>query len=273
VCVNAHHGFAHPAFAAGKSVFVEATRTAGIAVMSVAHSYSAGVVGWFVEALAQDGLIALMFANSSSVMAPWGGSKPFFGTNPLAYAVPRKDGPPLVADLSSAAVSWVTLNDYAKSGKQIPSTWAFDHDGNPTTNAAVGLAGTIAPAGGHKGSALALLVDLLAGGLTQSSFSSEASSFGDDSGGPVNVGQLIIAIDPGPLAGSSFTNRVESELAAMTAQPGVRLPGANRLAHRSLAERDGVIVPEELMQTLNEYAASGSPSLRRQPDQNADTPS
>jgi (2R)-3-sulfolactate dehydrogenase (NADP+) len=265
VCVDAHHGFAHPAFAAGKSIFSDKSHSAGIAVMSVAHSYSAGVVGWFVEALAQDGLIAIMFANSSSVMAPWGGTKPFFGTNPLAYAVPRKAGPPLVADLSSAAVSWVTLNDFARAGKPIPSTWAFDGNGNPTTDASVGLAGTIAPTGGHKGSALALLVDLLAGGLSQSSFSSEASSFGDDSGGPLNVGQLIIAIDPGPLAGSSFTDRVESELAAMTSQPGVRLPGSHRLAHRVLAEREGVRVPSELMAVLNEYADNGSPSRFRKP--------
>jgi (2R)-3-sulfolactate dehydrogenase (NADP+) len=262
VSVDANHGFAHPAFVAGQAVLVDATRAAGVAIMSVAHSYSAGVVGWFVEALANEGLIAMMFANSSAVMAPWGGSQPFFGTNPIAYAVPRKDGAPLVADLSSAAVSWVTLNDYAQAGKAIPSTWAFDADGTSTTDAKVGLAGTIAPSGGHKGSALALLVDLLAGGLTGSSFSSEASSFGDDTGGPVNVGQLLIAIDPGPLAGSSFTRRVETELATMTSQPGVRLPGANRTAHRAIADRDGVVVPDELMLLLNDYATNGSPSRR-----------
>ncbi len=263
IAVDAHHGFAHPAFVAGYRSLIDATLDAGIAVMSISHSYSAGVVGWFVEALATEGLIALMFANSSAVMAPWGGSQPFFGTNPLAYAIPRKDGAPVVADLSSAAVSWVTLNDHAQAGKPIPSTWAFDTNGNPTTDAAVGLAGTIAPSGGHKGSALALLVDLLAGGLTGSSFSSEASSFGDDSGGPVNVGQVIIAIDPGPLAGSSFAARVEAELAAMTAQPGVRLPGGARTLHRATAEKDGVPVPDELMAILNEYANNGSPSRRR----------
>ncbi len=263
VAVHAHHGFAHPAFEAGQLALVNAARTNGIAVMGVAHSYSAGVVGWFVEALALEGLVTLMFANSSSVMAPWGGRSPFFGTNPIAYAVPRSGAAPLVADLSSAAVAWVTLNDYAQSGKPIPSSWAFDTEGNPTTNAAAGLAGTIAPAGGHKGSALALLVDVLAAGLTGSSFSHQASSFGDNTGGPVDVGQLIIAIDPGD---STFTARIETDLAAMTAQDGVRLPGAKRLAHRLIAERDGVVVPDDLFSLLQDYATNGSPA---KPEQNS----
>jgi (2R)-3-sulfolactate dehydrogenase (NADP+) len=263
VVVDAHHGFAHPAFESGRPLLVDAARTNGVAVMTVAHSYSAGVVGWFVEALANEGLVALMFANSSSVMAPWGGRSPFFGTNPIAYGVPRSAGPPLVADLSSAAVAWVTLNDHAQSGKPIPSTWAFDQDGQPTTDAAVGLAGTIAPAGGHKGSALALLVDVMAAGLTGSSFSHEASSFGDNHGGPVDVGQLIIAIDP---ADPGFVSRIEIDLAAMLNQEGVRLPGAKRTAHRSTAERDGVVVPDELMALLNLYAAEGSPAATGEED-------
>jgi (2R)-3-sulfolactate dehydrogenase (NADP+) len=255
--VDAHHGFAHPAFEAGRAALVTATRANGIAMMSVGHSYSAGVVGWFVEALAQDGLVALMFANSSAVMAPWGGRAPFFGTNPIAYAVPRVDAPPLVADMSSAAVAWVKLNDHAKAGVPIPPTWAFDSDGNPTTDAAVGLRGTIAPAGGHKGSALALLVDVMAAGLTGSSFSHEASSFGDNVGGPVNVGQLIIAIDP---VDPNFCARVEADLAAMTGEDGVRLPGSQRTQHRLIAERDGVVVPDELLELLQSYAPNGSPA-------------
>jgi (2R)-3-sulfolactate dehydrogenase (NADP+) len=255
IAVDAHHGFAHPAFEVGQAALIHAAGTNGIAVLGISHSYSAGVVGWFVEALANEGLVALMFANSSAVMAPWGGRSPFFGTNPIAYGIPRPSGPPLVADLSSAAVAWVTLNDHAQASKPIPSTWAFDVDGNSTTDAAAGLAGTIAPTGGHKGSALALLVDVLAAGLTGSSFSHQASSFGGNVGGPVDVGQLIIAIDPGD---DTFMARIEMDLAAMIAQDGVRLPGSKRVAHRATAERDGVVVPDDLMELLQDYAANGS---------------
>jgi (2R)-3-sulfolactate dehydrogenase (NADP+) len=264
VRVDAHNGFAHPAFMAGFDPLVNAARTCGVATMSISHSYSAGVVGWFVELVAEQGLIALMFANSSAVMAPWGGRRPFFGTNPIAYAIPRADGAPLVADMSSAAVAWVTLRDHADAGKPIPATWALDTSGRPTTDAVAGLAGTVAPAGGHKGSALALLVDLLAGGLTGSSFSHEASSFGDNNGGPVDVGQLIVAFDPSATAGTDFVARVETDLAAMTEEGAVRLPGAARTAHRALAEADGVEVPDDLMALVNQYAASGSPAKPQQ---------
>ena len=262
VTVDACHGFAHPAFELGAPVVGEVARSLGIGLLTISHSYSAGILGWFVERLADDGLVALMFANSSSNMAPWGGKAPFFGTNPIAWAVPRGDGSALVADLSSSAVAWVTVNDAAASGRPIPLGWALDTDGEPTTDAAAGLAGTIAPSGGHKGSALALLVDLLAGGLTGSSFSFEASGFGGNVGGPPNVGQTFLVIDPSATAGPAFAERVEVELSAMTAQPGVRLPGDRRVANRALAAESGVEVPDELFALLSSYAENGSPATR-----------
>lgn len=260
VSVGARHGFAHPAFQLGAPHLRYTARTLGIGLLAISHSYSAGILGWFVEQLADDGLVALMFANSSSTMAPWGGTAPFFGTNPIAWAVPRADGTSVVADLSSSAVAWVTVNDAATAGTPIPLGWALDGNGQPTTDAAAGLAGTIAPSGGHKGSAMALLVDLLAGGLTGSSFSFEASSFGGNVGGPPNVGQTILAIDPSATAGRGFLDRVEEELAAMTSQPGVRLPGSRRRSNRSEAESSGVDVNDGLFALLSDYAEHGSPA-------------
>lgn len=262
IAVDAMHGFAHPALLVGLDPLASATRTCGVALLSVSHSYSAGVLGWFVERVAAEGLIALMFANSSSLMAPYGGSKPFFGTNPIAWSVPRVAAPPLVADLSSSTVAWVTVLAAATDDVAIPLGWALDADGQPTTDPHVGLAGSMAPAGGHKGSALALLVDLLAGGLTGSSFSFEASGFAGNDGGPPDVGQVVLAIDP-TVTAPTFLQRVETELTAMTAEAGVRLPGGRRLAHRAAAERDGVEVPDQLMATLRSYAEHGSPSRRR----------
>jgi len=252
IAVDAHHGFAHPAFLDALPDTVDAASECGVALLSVSHSYSAGVLGWFVERVAEQGLIALMFANSSSLMAPHGGISPFFGTNPIAWAVPRLDGAPLVADLSSSTVAWVNVKAAADAGRAIPLGWALDADGNPTTDAQAALTGSMAPAAGHKGSALALLVDLLAGGLTGSSFSFEASSFGDNTGSPPNVGQAVLVIDPGPTS-PQFVERVETELTALLAQPGVRLPGDRRLASRIAAARDGVDVPDDLMAVLTSW--------------------
>jgi len=263
VAVDAHNGFCHPAFEAGSAALAAAAHECGVALMSISHSYSAGVLGWFVEQLAADGLVALMFANSSSLMAAHGGSTPFFGTNPIAWATPRANGAPVVADLSSSTVAWVKVNAAAQAGEPIPLGWALDAAGNPTTDAQAALAGSMAPAAGHKGSALALLVDIMCGGVTGSNFSFEASGFGGMAGGPPNVGQLILAIDPEPTAGPGFVDRIETELMAMTEQPGVRLPGDRRLSSRAHAAAVGVEVPDDLMAVLDDYAANGS---RAEPD-------
>ena len=254
VVADARHGFAHAAFTVSRRPLVDAARACGIGILSISHSYSAGVLGWFVEQLADDGLVSVMFANSSAAMAPAGGAVPFFGTNPIAWAAPRADGAPVVADLSTSAVAWVKVNAAAQAGQDIPLGWALDASGRPTTDAVAGLAGSMAPAAGHKGSALPLLVDIMGGGVTGSSFSFEASGFAGNEGGPPDVGQVILAIDPVATTGDSFVGRLEIELAAMTAQPGVRLPGDRRLANRERAERNGVEVPADLMAVLESWA-------------------
>lgn len=253
VVVDAGLGFCHAAFEAGEDEFTTAVRECGVAALVLQHSYSAGVLGWFVERLARSGFVAVMFANSSAVMAPHGGNRPFFGTNPLAWAAPRRDGDPVVADMSSAAVAWVTVNAAAQRGETIPLGWAFDRDGNPTTDPKAALEGSMAPAAGHKGSALALLVDVMAGGVAGSRFSHESSDFFDGTGGPPDVGQVVLAIDPGATMGTASLDRLETEFRALTEQPGARLPGDRRLEQRSLRQQHGVDVPDELMAVLVSY--------------------
>ncbi len=260
ITVDAGRGFCHPAYEAGEAPLVTAARSNGIAVLAIAHSYSAGVLGWFVDRLARQGLVALMFANSSSLMAPHGGTRPFFGTNPLAWAAPRSGGDPVVADLSSSTVAWVKVNAAAQAGEPIPLGWALDVDGNPTTDAAAALAGSMAPAAGHKGSALALLVDVMSGGVAGSNFSFEAPSFGGTSGGPPDVGQVVIAIDPTATMGDGFLARLDTEFAALAAEAGARLPGDRRRAERAHSAVHGVEVPDDLMTVLISYAEHGSPA-------------
>ena len=125
------------------------------------------------------------------------------------------------------------------------------------------------PAAEHKGSALALLVDIMSGGVAGSNFSFEASGFGGTVGGPPDVGQVVLAIDPTATMGDGFVDRIETELRALSAEPGARLPGDRRLGHRAVAATDGVEVPDDLMALLLEYAEHGSPARRpddRRPD-------
>lgn len=246
VQVDAADGFAHPAYEAGEAALVAAARIQGIAMMGITNAYACGVLGYFTARLAREGLVALMFANASSTMAPWGGRQPFFGTNPWSMAAPRS-GDPLILDSSSSATAYVNLANAAATGQPIPPHWGLDVEGCPTTDAQAALAGSIAPAGGHKGAALALMVEVLAAGLTGAHFSHEASSLGDDLGGPPRLGQMLIAIQPGR---SGFADRIERLLADMAAQPGVRIPGDRRHANRRRTSAEGVVVDDPLLSQL-----------------------
>ena len=250
--VDALHGFAHSAFSRIRNDFVDLVRQSSVGTLAIMHSYAAGVIGWYVEQLANDGLIALAFANSPPAIAPWGGKQAFFGTNPLAFAVPRANNPPLVIDQSSSTTAKVNVVNAAIAGEPIPDNWALDQDGNPTTDARAGLAGSMSPSGGYKGVSTAMIVDLLAGGLTGSSLSHSAAPFGDNSGGYPNVGQLFLAFDPNRFS-DDFSERSEAMFSAMLAQKGVRLPGERRLKHRLRVQTEGVSVPQSLLDKLNAY--------------------
>jgi (2R)-3-sulfolactate dehydrogenase (NADP+) len=227
---DAGGGFAHPAYEAGEALLIDAAKSQGIAILGVKDAYACGVLGYFTDRLARSGLVALAFTNASSTMAPWGGKVPFFGTNPWAFGAPRH-GDPLVIDSASSATAFVNLASAAATDTPIPPHWALDAHGHPTTDASQALAGSIAPAGGHKGAALALMVEVMAAGLTGSNWSYQASSLGDDAGGPPRLGQTFIAIDGDGMA-AGFIDRLPEMLAAMTLQDGVRLPGDRRHANR-----------------------------------------
>ncbi|MDH3386482.1 MAG: Ldh family oxidoreductase [Gammaproteobacteria bacterium] len=256
----ADSGFAHAAFADAEDAFYVLARQQGIAALSIVDSYSAGVVGWFVQRMATAGLIGLGFANSPSAVAPAPGAGPFFGTNPMAFAIPRGERDPIIADMATSQVALVTIKKAAAEGRSIPLGWGYDADGNDTTDAAAVInGGALAPAGGYKGMLLGLLVDLLAGVLSGPHCSFQAPVFKNNTGGEPRVGQFFIAISPGgltPGGDHAYADRLETMLAALAAEPGVRLPGARRHESRLKAETDGVDVPLELIEKLEGFAAS-----------------
>ena len=138
-----------------------------------------------------------MFVNTPGAMAPWGGSKAVFGTNPVAFACPLPGRAPLVIDLSLSKVARGNIMTAKQRGEKIPEGWALDEDGKPTTDPDAALRGTMVPMGDAKGTALALMVELLAAGLTGANFAAEASSYLDADGAPSGHR----AADPGVRSG------------------------------------------------------------------------
>ena len=251
--VDASNGFAHSAFVSALPEFVSMARSQGIAMMTIRNSYSAGVLGWFIHRLVEQGLVSLAFSNASAMMAPVGGSKPIFGTNPWGFGAPQEGADAIVADMSSTATARVNVIAAAQAGGPIPAGWAIDVNGQPTTDPQAALAGTMAPAAGHKGYALALLVDVLVAGLGSANWSFEASSLLDDVGGPPGVGQCFIAIDPARCA-PGFAQRIARLAQAIHAQEGARLPGGGRAEHAAFAHAHGIEVSDELLAELRALA-------------------
>ncbi len=248
--VDAGHGFAYPALDVGLDELPAIAASQGIAMLGIRRSHHCGALGCSVERLADAGFIAMMMSNSPAAMAPWGGSRRLLGNNPMAFAVPLADGPPVVVDLSLSTVARGRVLAAKQQGEAIPEGWALDQAGNPTTDAGEALAGTMLPLGGPKGGALALIVEFLAAGLTGANFASEASSFTDPDGHPPGVGQLMIAISPSAFGGDAVLGRF-AELAAMVAGDGdAYLPGRRRQASREAAMRDGIDVDAEVFDQI-----------------------
>jgi (2R)-3-sulfolactate dehydrogenase (NADP+) len=245
--VDARTGFAHPAIEMGLVPLAESARTCGIGALAVTNSYNCGVVGDHVERLADQGCVGLGFVNTPRAIAPWGGKAALFGTNPIALAAPRRGQPPLVIDQSSSVIARGEIMLHEQQGKPLPEGWALDAEGKPTTDPKAALhGGSLLPAGGYKGVGVALLVEIMAAGLTGANFSFAASSFANKDGGPPRTGQFFIAIASSTFGGPGFEDRLEELFARMLAEPGTRLPGTKRLVARERTKIMGVTLPSTL---------------------------
>jgi (2R)-3-sulfolactate dehydrogenase (NADP+) len=254
VWVDGKNGFAHPAYDKAEHLFYEKARICGLAAMSLKNVYYNGVEGYFVKRMAEQGLVGFACTIAASMVSPYGGSKPLFGTNPLAFGVPRSNQPPLVIDLSTSTTAFVNVAAAAGRGDSIPDNWALDANGNPTTDPNDGLAGSLQPLGGAKGTGLGLMVEVLAAGLVGSRWSFELPTFTEDMSDPPALGQFYMAISPGQYGNPNFASRIEILLQEMLSQQGVRLPGDSRIASRVKTEANGVELDDELYRSLLAYA-------------------
>lgn len=246
LAVDAGHGFAYPALDAVVEQLPAMSRDQGIAAAGIRRSHHCGAAGRPVEALAEAGLVAILFANTPAAMAPWGGSRAVFGTNPIAFACPLPGRAPIVVDLSLSKVARGAILAARQRGEAIPEGWALDAEGQATTDAGAALKGTMLPLGDAKGTALALMVELLAAGLTGGRFAAEASSFLDAEGEPPGTGQLVLTIAADGF-GAGALARFAALADSIEGQDGARLPGTRRLALRAQAESDGLRIPDTLL--------------------------
>lgn len=272
--VDGGGGLGHLAMSRAVEVAQAGAVSQGIAWVGVHHSGHAGAIGVYAERLAASGLIAMVGAASGiNQVAPWGGREPLLGTNPIAFAVPVADDPPIVVDFATSTASNGTIMAHAREGRPVPEGWMVDRETDaPVTDPSRLATSLLLPMGGHKGGGLALVIGLL-GAVANGADFGRAINARWEAGAPVNVGQFVMALDAGLLhPAGRFAEAVAAEaqmLAASAPASGhdaVRLPGMRRATCRNQRAQHGIPLSASLAADLDRLATDlGVPGLPAAP--------
>lgn len=241
VRVDAANGFAQPALAAAMPLLIDKVRNAGIAILAIRSSHHFAALWPDVEPFAEQGLVALSVVNSMTCVVPHGAQKPLFGTNPIAFAAPRAGGNPIVFDLATSAIANGDVQIAARAGRTLPAGMGVDRAGQPTQDPKAILdGGALLPFGGYKGSALSMMVELLAAALTGGNFSFEFDWSRHPGAQTPWTGQLLIVIDPDKGSGQHFAERSEELVRQMHGVGQERMPGDRRYLQRARSLAEGI---------------------------------
>lgn len=257
--IDGRNGFTVPALAAGRSEAVARARANGVAVIAIRNSHHLGALSLDVEPFAEEGLVALAFINSMKSVVPQGGQRAVLGTNPIAFASPRADGPPLVFDMATSAMANGDIQVARREGRALDEGVGVDRKGKPTTDpAAVLEGGALRPFGGHKGAALSVMVEILCAALVGGKFSAEVDLSSHPGAHTPHTGQSLILIDPQAGRGAlpDFAVRVEQLLHLLHDAGQDRLPGDRRLSARARSAQDGIAVSAEMNALLERLEAA-----------------
>jgi len=237
---------------------IQRARRNGIGFAGIRNSAHVGVLGIHLLKVAEAGMVGVAFTNSPAAIPAWGGKKALFGTDPVAFAFPRKGAQPIVVDLALTTVTRGKIMVAMQKGEKIPEGWALDRHGKPTTDPKEAIEqGSLFPIGGTKGAMLALAFELVCAALTGAAIGPEADSFFSEQGNKPRIGQAFLAIDPGALAGmEKYFERVETVVRTMLADEGVRLPGAKRFASEKKLQQEGIEVADDLLAKIEKLAAA-----------------
>jgi delta1-piperideine-2-carboxylate reductase len=253
--VDGRGGFAPPALAEARPVFIELTRKNGIAALSLVNIHHFSALWTDLEPICAQGLCAMAFTSYLPVVAPAGGSKPLFGTNPMAFGWPRSNGRSMIFDQASSVLARGEVMIAARDGHAMQPGVGIDAEGNPTTDPNEILSGAMLTFGGYKGSAIALMVELLAGSLIGEQFSYEAGMSDNKDGGPPRGGELIIAMNPALMGGAGSLDHAEKLFAKIAEQPNARLPADRRYVNREKSRQHGISVASEAVEKIRALLA------------------
>jgi LDH2 family malate/lactate/ureidoglycolate dehydrogenase len=262
--VDGDNGMGHLVMQRAADTAIALAKENGVAWVGARRSNHAGAAGTYAAMTLPHDMIGIYSAVANANHMPaWGAAESLLSTNPIAFAVPAGEEPPVVLDIATTVVSYGTVKAYKLQNKPMPEGWMVSaKDGKPVTDSAKSAEGLLLPIGGHKGSGLALVLGLLAGVLNGAAFGREVVDFNADDESECNTGHFIIALDVSrfiPIAAfKAQIDRQLRELKASKVLPGfdsVRLPGEQRQSRRAERARDGVPVFPEVIEQLDRLAA------------------
>lgn len=192
--IDAHNNFGQVAAMRATDLAVEKARKFGVSSVGVRNANHFGMAAYYALKLTERKLIGIVLSNSPPAIAPWGGKTPMIGTNPICISFPVDKDDSIILDMAVSAVARGKIRLAALKGEKIPEGWAFDEEGNPTTDPEDALRGSLAPIGGPKGYGLALVLDILCGLVTGSCYLRNVRAL-DDFSGRSGTGFFIEAID------------------------------------------------------------------------------
>jgi len=238
---------------------MEKAKSAGVFTVLSRNSNTYGPAFYYPLLAAQQGLIGITFSNSPAAMPAWGGKETLFGTNPFAIAVPCQEGTPVIFDMATSKVAKSKINEARKNNQTIPLGWALDAEGQPTTDPLEAIKGLVLPMAEHKGSGLAMTIDILSGVLAGAAFLNHVGKFYSEDNKCMNAGQTFIAIDPLQVHGEDFYEVMDAYTQAIRASRSltdetVRVPGDNKMKRKNESLANGIVFDTKTVDWLTDDA-------------------
>lgn len=230
---DGQNGYAPLAHERCLGALAQAASQHGLAVLALTRSHHFAALWPEIETLAAKGLVGMTCVSYMPSVAPYGARKALFGTNPMAFGWPRDGADPVVVDMATAAMARGEVAVAARDGHSVPEGVGLDADGQPTTDPSAILNGVLLPFGGYKGSALSMMIELLAGPMVGETVSAETAERDNGDGGPPQGGQFVLAMSPEKISGLNSSTQCEAFFERYVAMDGTRLPGQRRQANRA----------------------------------------
>ncbi|KAK8128051.1 alcohol dehydrogenase [Apiospora sp. TS-2023a] len=194
--VDGRNTFGAVAGLAAVRAAVDMARVYGIGMVSVKHSNHFGMSAWLVQKALDEGMMSLVFTNSSPALPAWGARTKLLGVSPIACGAPGADDEsPFILDMAPSIAARGKIYKAKRRGEKIPLDWALDAEGRPTDDPAAALEGVMLPMGGPKGSALSIMMDVFSGVFSGSAFAGHVANPYDPSR-PADAGHFVVAIKP-----------------------------------------------------------------------------